>query len=70
MTVASEAGQMSAPDYAQCLVKRFFLHPMGRPQIRTWQIERRSRTRHLIELGGHIVKAGVVELTGEDRATV
>jgi Conjugal transfer protein TraD len=26
--------------------------------MRTWQIERRKRTRHLIELGGLIVKAG------------
>lgn len=26
--------------------------------------------RHLIELGGLVVKAGVVELTGDDRATI
>ncbi|MDK8875097.1 conjugal transfer protein TraD [Paracoccus sp. SSJ] len=38
--------------------------------MRTWQIERRKRTRHLIELGGLVVKAGVVELTGDDRATI
>ncbi|MDD4937121.1 MAG: conjugal transfer protein TraD [Acidiphilium sp.] len=36
--------------------------------MRTWQVERRKRTRHLIELGGLVVKAGVVELTGDDRA--
>jgi hypothetical protein len=36
----------------------------------TWQVERRKRTRHLIELGGLVVKAGFVELTGDDRATV
>ena len=30
----------------------------------------RKRTRHLIELGGLVVKAGIVELTGDDRATV
>jgi hypothetical protein len=34
----------------------------------TWQVERRKRTRHLIELGGLVVKAGIVELTGDDRA--
>jgi hypothetical protein len=38
--------------------------------MRDWQVERRKRTRHLIELGGLIVKAGVVELTGDDRAMI
>jgi Conjugal transfer protein TraD len=36
----------------------------------TWQVERRKRTRHLIELGGLVVKAGVVDLTGDDRAII
>ena len=38
--------------------------------MRTWQIERRKRTRHLIELGGLVVKSGIVDLTGDDRATI
>ncbi|MBV8057008.1 MAG: conjugal transfer protein TraD [Deltaproteobacteria bacterium] len=38
--------------------------------MRTWQVERRKRTRQLIELGGLVLKAGVVELTGDDRATI
>ncbi len=38
--------------------------------MRTWQVERRRRTRHLIELGGLIVKAGIVDLTGDDRAMI
>ncbi len=38
--------------------------------MRTWQIERRKRTRHLIELGGLVAKARIVELTGDDRATI
>ena len=38
--------------------------------MRTWQVERRKRTRHLIELGGLVVKAGIVELTGDDRALI
>ena len=29
---------------------------------------RRERTRHLIEMGGLVVKAGLVELTNDDRA--
>ncbi|GLQ77303.1 conjugal transfer trad family protein [Mesorhizobium huakuii] len=38
--------------------------------MRTWQVERRKRTRHLIELGGLVVKAGIVELTNDDRAII
>lgn len=38
--------------------------------MRTWQVERRRRTRHLIELGGLVVKAGLVELTNDDRSTI
>ena len=38
--------------------------------MRTWQVERRKRARHLIELGGLIVKAGIVDLTNDDRATI
>jgi hypothetical protein len=38
--------------------------------MRTWQVERRKRTRHLIELGGLVVKAGIVNLTSDDRATI
>jgi hypothetical protein len=38
--------------------------------MRAWQVERRTRTRHLIELGGLVVKARVVDLTGDDRAII
>ncbi|AZO32839.1 conjugal transfer protein TraD [Mesorhizobium sp. M1B.F.Ca.ET.045.04.1.1] len=38
--------------------------------MRTWQVERRQRTRHLIELGGLVVKAGIVELINDDRAII
>ncbi|AEI93368.1 conjugal transfer protein TraD [Roseobacter litoralis] len=38
--------------------------------MRNWQVERRKRTRHLIELGGLLVKSRVVELTGDDRALI
>lgn len=31
---------------------------------------RRTRTRHLIELGGLVQKAGLVEITEDDRATL
>jgi hypothetical protein len=37
--------------------------------IRGWVVQRRERTRHLIELGGLVQKAGLVELADDDRAT-
>jgi len=33
-------------------------------------MKRRERTHHLIELGGLVVKAGLVDLTDDDRATI
>ena len=38
--------------------------------MRSWQIECGRRTRHLIELGGILVKAGIVEGAGDDRAVI
>jgi Conjugal transfer protein TraD len=38
--------------------------------MRTWQVERRKRTRHLIVLGGLLVKAGIVDRTDDDRAMI
>lgn len=38
--------------------------------MREWVFKRRERTRHLIELGGLVVKAGLVDLTDDDRATI
>lgn len=38
--------------------------------MREWQVKRRERTRHLIELGGLVTKAGLVELTDDDRVTL
>jgi hypothetical protein len=37
----------------------------ARHDMRAWQVERRKRTRHLIELGGL-----VVDLTADDRAMI
>lgn len=38
--------------------------------MRDWQVKRRERTRRLIELGGLVVKAGLVELADDDRAVI
>ena len=40
----------------------------ARHDTREWVVKRRERTRHLIELGGLVVKANLVELTDDDRA--
>lgn len=41
-----------------------------RTDTRGWVVQRRERTRHLIELGGLVQKAGLVDLTDDDRATL
>jgi CO/xanthine dehydrogenase FAD-binding subunit len=41
-----------------------------RTDTREWVMHRRERTRHLIELGGLVQKAGLVELTDDDRAAM
>jgi hypothetical protein len=38
--------------------------------MRDWIMKRRERTRHLIELGGLVAKAGLIELTDDDRAVI
>nr|WP_237246052.1 conjugal transfer protein TraD [Sphingopyxis witflariensis] len=40
----------------------------ARTGTRDWQVKRRERTRQLIELGGLVVKAELVDLANDDRA--
>jgi len=42
----------------------------ARDDTRDWAKARRDRTRHLIELGGLVLKANLVELLDDDRATL
>lgn len=42
----------------------------ARHDARDWQVKRRERTRQLIELGGLVAKAGLIELTDDDRAVI
>jgi len=42
----------------------------ARTDMREWAVARRERTRHLIELGGLVIKAGLADLTNDDRATL
>lgn len=41
-----------------------------RVDTRAWVLKRRERTRQLIELGGLVAKAGLVDLTDDDRAVL
>ena len=38
--------------------------------MRAWVVKRCERTRHLIALGGLVQKAGLVDLTRDDRAAL
>lgn len=40
----------------------------ARSDTRAWVVKRRERTRQLIELGGLVAKAGLIELAEDDRA--
>jgi Conjugal transfer protein TraD len=42
----------------------------AREDTRDWAVQRRERTRHLIQLGGLVQKAGLIELSGDDRAVL
>ena len=42
----------------------------ARSDTRDRAVARRARTRHLIELGGLVQKAGLVDLTDDDRAAL
>ena len=42
----------------------------ARHDSRAWQVKRRERTRQLIELGGLVAKADLIDLTGDDRAVI
>ena len=42
----------------------------ARTDTRDWAKARRERTRHLIELGGLVIKADLIDLVDDDRATL
>lgn len=42
----------------------------ARDDTRVWQVKRRERTRQLIEFGGLVAKAGLIELTDDDRTAI
>jgi len=42
----------------------------ARVDERAWAVKRRERTRQLIELGGLVAKAGLIDLTDDDRTVL
>ncbi len=50
--------------------KHRLLARRSRNDTRDRIVKRRERTRHLIELGGLVAKAGFIELTDDDRAVI
>lgn len=54
----------------QAAARNRLLAKRARHDTRAWQVKRRERTRQLIELGGLVAKAGLVELTDDDRAVI
>jgi hypothetical protein len=43
---------------------------IARDDKRVWVVKRRERTRQLIELGGLVAKAELIDLTDDDRAVI
>jgi hypothetical protein len=55
----------------RALAARYRLNArIARDDNRDWIVKRRERTRHLIELGGLVVKAGLPDMTDDDRAVM
>lgn len=52
------------------MLRNRLLATRARHDTRDWQMKRRERTRQLIELGGLVAKAALVELTENDRAVI
>lgn len=46
------------------------LQTRARHDTSDWQMKRRDRTRQLIELGGLVAKAELIDLTEDDRAVI
>jgi hypothetical protein len=61
---------MTANGMALAQARRRVEAAQRRTDTRDGSWQRRERTRHLIELGGLVQKAGLVELADDDRATL
>jgi hypothetical protein len=42
----------------------------ARIDMRVWLVKRRERTHQMIELGGLVAKAGLIDATDDDRAVI
>jgi hypothetical protein len=73
-----DRGAVQAPALRQVLAalgrtaaaRHRLLAARARNDTHVWAVKRRDRTRQLIELGGLLVKSGVVHLVDDDRAVI
>jgi hypothetical protein len=63
------AKTLAAPKRSIQARNRLLAH-RARHDMRDWRVKRRERTRQLIELGGLIAKAELIDLTDDDRAVI
>jgi len=69
-TLANQLAKTLAAHKRSIQARNRLLAHRARHDMREWRVKRRERTRHLIELGGLIAKAGLIELTDDDRAVI
>lgn len=50
--------------------KNRLLLTRARHDNRAWQVKRRERTHHLIQLGGLVMKSGIIAMVEDDRAVI
>lgn len=69
-TLADQLAKTLAAHKRSIQARNRLLAHRARHDMRDWRVKRRERTRQLIELGGLIAKAELIELTDDDRAVL
>jgi len=69
-TLADQLAKTLAAHKRSIQARNRLLAHRARHDMRDWRVKRRERTRQLIELGGLIAKAELIDLTDDDRAAI
>ncbi|AOF98844.1 conjugal transfer TraD family protein (plasmid) [Blastomonas sp. RAC04] len=69
-TLADQLARTLAAHKRSIQARNRLLAHRARHDMRDWRVKRRERTRQLIELGGLIAKAELIDLTDDDRAVI
>ncbi|ASR51558.1 conjugal transfer protein TraD [Blastomonas fulva] len=69
-TLADQLAKTLAAHKRSIQARNRLLAHRARHDMREWRVKRRERTRQLIELGGLIAKAELIDLTDDDRAVI